>query len=409
MGIRDSYGELVLPPAVILGLSVTSLGVVRSLGRRGIKVIGIDHKKNQIGSFSKYCEALICPKPGRAESDLLDFMESLAHRFVDNVVLIPTNDEFVLFLSRNRKNLSQYYKFLLASEELIEGLNNKSEVVRIAEKQGMQFPKTICPRNIDEVICFSDQIQYPCVIKPAFGYLYDELKFKAVLATNRSELIEIYKKYHKYSEKLVIQEFVSGKDDAQFSYAAYFNAESEPLATFTARKIRQIPPVFGTGTLVAICHEPKVEQIGTPFLRKIKYRGIAEIEFKKDAKNGSFKMIEVNTRIWTQNNLAERCGIDMTYIAYNDILGRPFNGTSKKEQNIQWINVYDDFFACFGALGYFKRGEITFTRWLKSLFSQNEHAVFATDDLRPFVESTKAFLIRVAESIGKTIRSLGNT
>jgi len=58
-----------------------------------------------------------------------------------------------------------------------------------------------------------------------------------------------------------------------------------------------------TGTFVVACHEPEVEQIGISFLRKIEYKGIAEVEFKKDSRNGTFKMIEVNTRIWTQNNL----------------------------------------------------------------------------------------------------------
>lgn len=399
--------SLVLPPVVILGLSVTSLGVIRSFGRKGIRVIGIDHKKDRIGSYSKYCEALKCPRAGEAEDDLLDFMEGVARKIQDNAVLIPTNDEFVLFLSRNRNKLSRYYKFLLASEELIEGLNNKSELKRIAEKQGVQFPETVCPKNIEEVFRISDQIQYPCVVKPVYGHLYNNLQFKGILVNTPYGLIEIYKKYHNYLEKLVIQDFISGEDSAQFSFATYFNAESEPLATFTSRKIRQNPPVFGVGTFVAVCHEPKIEQIGISFLRKIKYKGIAEIEFKKDSKNGCFKMIEVNTRIWTQNNLATRCGVDLPYIAYNDILGRPFSGNSKRGQNIKWINCYDDFFGCFGASGYFKRGEITPTRWLKSLFSKKEHAVFAMDDLKPFMKSTDAFLFRVAKSIRNKIKFIG--
>ena len=288
---------------------------------------------------------------------------------------------------------------------MVEVLNNKQSFYDVAKKNNIPTPRTFSPTAIENIDSIGDIIEYPCVIKPAYGYLYKYLHFKALLAKSRFELIENYKKLANYSNDLVIQEIIPGNDDLQFSLATYFNRNSLPLATFTSRKIRQLPPRFGTGTFVGSCLEPTIVKLGTSFLRKLNYRGIAEIEFKKDPRDGRFKMIEVNTRIWTQNNLAERSGIDLPYIAYVDILGGKAERRSQTKQSIKWVNLCDDFLACFGSLGYFNRGEITPSIWLKSLISKKEHAVFAVDDMRPFMKASQVFLSRLKKGMINRIKT----
>jgi len=387
------------PVAVIMGLSITALGVVRSLGRRSIEVIGVDYEKQQIGRYSKFCKAIFCPNPEESPKDLLVFMKNLQNKLSTEAVLIPTSDEFVRFVSENRSALTPHYKFMLPSPELVEKLNDKREFYSIARNNGIHCPEVFSPRCLEDVIDISKEIGYPCVIKPAFGSLYKHLHFKAIMAKTSQELLENYRKYQQYIDKTLIQEFVLGRDDAQYSLATYFNANSEPLVTFTSRKVRQTPPGFGTGTFVTNCLEPEIERIGISFLKKLNYKGIAEVEFKRDSRDRIFKMIEVNTRIWTQNNLAMRCGIDIAYAAYIDMTGGRVERSFQKEHDIKWINFYDDFFACFGSSGYLRKREITLVLWLKSLMGRKEYAIFALDDIKPFIYATKAFIIKILSKV----------
>jgi predicted ATP-grasp superfamily ATP-dependent carboligase len=285
---------------------------------------------------------------------------------------------------------------------VVELLNDKRAFYGVARRSNISTPKTFAPRSIDDVIDISRRIEYPCVLKPAFGYMYKHLHFKGTMARNSHELLGACKKLDEHMGSLLIQELVSGTDDNQYSLATYFNSDSQPLAMFTSRKLRQFPSHFGTGTFVASCVEVRVEELGISFLKKVHFQGAAEVEFKRDAKDGRLKMIEVNTRMWVQNSLALRCGIDLAYIAYVDMLGGKLDRTTQLQKEVKWLNFCDDFFACFGSSGYLAKREITLSNWLKSLMCKKEFALFCISDLKPFFIALKGCLIKFKKKIGRS-------
>lgn len=374
-------------PAIVLGSSLTSLGIIRSLGRRGVEVLSLDYQLRPIASYSKYCKYLKCPNPLTNDNELVTFLKSLRDKFLLDPVLLFTNDEFTLFLSRRRKELSSGFKFLLPPEDLVELLNDKRRFCNFASSFDIPTPVTFSPATLTDIEQIVESTIFPCVIKPAYGYLYNRFKFKGIIAKNPSELFEHCKGFADCLRDLVIQEVIPGDDNLQFSVAAYCNERSTPLATFVSRKIRQNPPGFGTGTFVISWHEPHLERTAVSFLEKINYRGIAELEFKRDERDGVVKMIEVNTRFWVQNNLATICGIDLPYIAYSDIVGAKVGRHCQSQRNVKWINVFDDFQACFSSAGYFKKGKINPWNWLISLAGEKQCATLAIDDMRPFITS----------------------
>ena len=62
-------------PAFVLGMFETGLAVGRSLGRKGVKVIGLDFKKD-IGFYSRYILGQLCPHPIEKEQEFIDFLDS---------------------------------------------------------------------------------------------------------------------------------------------------------------------------------------------------------------------------------------------------------------------------------------------------------------------------------------------
>ncbi len=78
----------------------------------------------------------------------------------------------------------------------------------------------------------------------------------------------------------------------------------KPLVVFTKRKLRQNPPGFGVGCYHITQLGPAVAEMGLRFLQAADFRGIANVEFKRDARDGTLKMIECNARFTAANELS---------------------------------------------------------------------------------------------------------
>jgi hypothetical protein len=65
------------------------------------------------------------------------------------------------------------------------------------------------------------------------------------------------------------------------------------VGIFTSRKIRQFPPHFGNSSLVQHVHEPKVVELTAQICWQLGLVGYVSIEFKQDARDGAFKIIEL--------------------------------------------------------------------------------------------------------------------
>jgi predicted ATP-grasp superfamily ATP-dependent carboligase len=68
---------------------------------------------------------------------------------------------------------------------------------------------------------------------------------------------------------------------------------------------------------------PELADAAVALLLALEFHGIAQVEFKRDPRDGTFKLIEVNPRLWEWHGLAAACGVDFPRIAYLDSVGRP--------------------------------------------------------------------------------------
>src|SRR3712207_2434983 len=60
---------------------------------------------------------------------------------------------------------------------------------------------------------------------------------------------------------------------------------------------------------------------GLRLLRTLGYHGIAQVETKLDPRDGRYKLIEINPRLWQWHGLAAACGVDLPWIAHRDLVG----------------------------------------------------------------------------------------
>ncbi|KAA3625951.1 MAG: hypothetical protein DWQ02_20665 [Bacteroidetes bacterium] len=370
-------------PAVVFGLFETGLGVARALGRKGVQVIGVDHKKD-IGWYSKYVRPLKCPNPLENEKAFLRWVSNNFSRDHDIPVFF-TGDDFLYPFSKNREALREYFRFNLPEHKKLEQIADKYSQYLLAKKAGLNVPQTWLIDNASQIKegNFPDDC-WPLIIKGrevnSWRKIYGGTK-KGFKVNDFHELGKLIKPALEQNLSIIAQEIIEGPDTNHFKYSAYRTDSGKILAEFCLQKIRQNPIRFGIGSVVKSIKKPALLKSGRQLFENIDYQGIGSAEFKLDEKDGKLKLIELNPRYWQQNTLAETCGINFPFLNYQDLLEKePSHNLSTYRLGVKWVNIYMDFKSF---LDYKKEGEITFPQWLQSLSGPKVFSDYALDDPIP--------------------------
>ena len=373
------------PIAFILGIYPTSnLGAVRNLGRHGVPTVVLDIKKSQAAFFSKYGKGFLCPHPKYDEETYIDFLLHIGAQLPEKGVLIPTGDTETLTLLRHQSQLESYYHFTMASYEKVDLFINKQLFYQYLEKQDIPHPKTFFPHDENDVKAASAELSYPCIVKPIYPtYFRFDFHTKLFIASSPQQLLSLYRKAHEKNHEMMLQEIIPGEADTMFGYNAYYDHRGTPHGMFMYQRIREWPLGFGNGCYIQHVQEPILEQITTSLMQKIDYYGIVDAEFKRDPRDGLFKFIEVNPRVWMQNSFPSRYGYNLPYMAYLDAIGKPLpeNPMSVQHHTVKWVYFLEDIQSVRAQI---RNRSIQLRTILPAYSLRNEHAVFAWDDPLPF-------------------------
>lgn len=372
-----------------LGGSQGTLGVVRTLGREGVPVTLVSENRESPVLHSKYCkEKIHTDGLNFNHKETLDILIDYAKRQNEKPLLFPTADPDLAFISRERHELAKYFHLFISSEEIIENFMDKGKFYKYANKMDSIIPRTFIPENIDEVSNVGDKMEYPAIIKPLLPVSWTDVNIqkivdckKALIVASKDELIGMYKKIAAYDKGMVIQEYIHGRDDDLYSLHIYMDRNSEPLGYFTGRKIRTYPAYAGIGCFVISVYVEEIIEKGIRMLRQVNYNGLALLQFKKDARSGEFKLLEINPRTSSWNLLAYECGINLPYIAYADTVKIDFQRPGKQVEGVKYLYLKNDVNAF---REYWKKGDWTLLGWLNSLRGKKVYQVYAWDDPKPF-------------------------
>ncbi|MCI0472898.1 MAG: hypothetical protein L0Y76_04870 [Ignavibacteria bacterium] len=386
-------------PAFVFGMFETGLAVGRSLGRRGVSVLGFDHKKD-IGFYSRYIKPELSPHPLKNPEAFKDFLLEKALAFVHKPVIFITSDDFLEFFVSNKKELSNYLLFNLVGENLLDLTFSKNKFYTKFIGTDVQIPALY-----DYDANAGANINYPVLIKgDNVNRWRDKVNSsnKVIIAKDISELGMICGNLRSRGIDFVMQEIIPGADNCFYKYCAYRTKEGEILSEFMLRKLRQNPVRYGVGSLVISCKNDELRKAGREVFKILDYKGIGSVEFKFDERDGKFKLIELNSRYWQQNSLSDKCGINFPLMEYLYLTCQDYSGFHNDyEQGIKWINVYMDF-ASF--LVYRKEKQLSLSEWIDQLKGKKVFSDFAGDDLMPSLYET--IIMNKISKIPKYIRKI---
>jgi D-aspartate ligase len=377
-------GENVIP-AVVLGAATTGLAVIRSLGRKGVPVTGVDKARLTAGYFSRYCQGVKSPDPETDEGGYVRLLLELGEKMEGCPVLFPTRDREVSIVARHREALKKYYRIPLAGQDLIEKLVDKRKFYELIRCMDVDYPVTFVPRDAAHVSEISRQIEYPCIVKPVDTVPFSQqFGVKCFQARDAEELIRGYDRAVNNGHEVILQEVIPGDEQCLCMFEGYFDKDSEPLSIFMQRKIRNCPELYGIGSLVEGYIDQEIACLGMRFMKGIGYHGIGELELKKDPRDGRYKVIEVNARPWTQLWLATCSGVNLPYIAYLDMIGEPVEIAQEYCPGLKWLCMSDDFRTCLSRM---KNGSLGLREYLNTLQGEKVYSVLDFADLAPWLLS----------------------
>ena len=369
---------------MILSGQTAGLGVIRGLGMRGIRSTVIYSDRREMGRKSKYVQQEIYfPEPIEHEEE---FIARLMENGVGSPgqVLIPTSDATLAVASRNKEILQEKYRVACPDWETTRIFLDKKYTCTLAEQTGVPAPKTLLPHCVEDLELWGPALQFPCLAKPSQSHLFRaHFSRKMTKVDDMDALLRAYREVEPTGVELMIQEYIPGKDSLGANYNAFF-WDGQPLYEFTAHKIRNSPPTTGSPCVVISAEIPEVIEYGRRLLGAIRYSGFACTEFKRDPRDGTYKLMEVNVRHNLSSRLAIHCGMNFPWLEYLHICGEKMP-SANYEKGVYWIDIGRDVKSWAGRIG---KDDLTLKGFFEPYLRRHVFAILDWKDPLPAVLRT---------------------
>lgn len=380
--------ETTNPPAVLLGGVGAALSVTRSLSRHGVEVYVLGDRSSLVGA-SRHGTLVDLGAGG----DVQDRWREWLARGPRGAVVLPIGDDGLELVAKHRSWLEeQDYVPIEANDEILLAMLDKQRTHDVAARAGIAVPATMSVSSPSDAAAVADSIGFPCGLKPLHSHLFARHSdVKLFTVNDAAELSDVVERTGALGLEMLATAIVPGGDERHVSYYTYIDAHSEPLFSLTKQKLRQYPIHFGLGTYHLTDWSPEVAAEGLRFCQAIGLRGLAHVEFKRDARDESLQLIECNHRFTGVNEIIRVAGIDLGILTYDHLLGRPIQRMPAYRSGVRLWSPIEDWRA---VREYRQDGELSYREWCSSLFHRQHPYFFDWRDPGPSLRSFGAKVLR---------------
>lgn len=355
------------PPAIVLGGDVNAASVARSLGAAGVVVHALGTGAADPVRDSRFCTSYV--RFARAEDvqhRWRDWLQDNAPR-LEGAVLLPCNDDALALIAASRGALQELgYRPFEADDEVLATMLDKRRTAELAARIGIPAPQSMVLEGGASLEQAAAEIGFPCGLKPLHAHVLARHPGwgKLIIARDAAHLRTLFAQLDALGVRLLATEIIPGEDPCYRSYYSYMDADGQPLLHFTKQKLRGYPPRRGLWTYHLTTRDPDVIEMGLRFFQRAGVRGLANVEFKLDPRDGVLKLIECNHRFTAANEIVRLAGLDLALLTYERALGRPGPDVSRYRTGKRLLNPIEDVRA-FRALR--AEGKLSTIGWLRSL------------------------------------------
>ena len=358
------------------------MDLVRPLGLAGVEV-AVVAVSGAPTRFSRFVRAVIeADETQQTGEQVVEQLIRFAAGQSSKPILFYDSDAALSIISQYAGRLREHFAFVIPPSTLVEDLVDKSRFQLIAERLGLPVPPTqeLVPgpaTGAPDV-----KLRYPIVVKPVSRA--DHFRWEAFQARGKAHRVqsadafrEIWPRLGATGARVIAQELITGHERQIFSFHAYVDADGRIAAHFVGRKIRTFPREYGDTSALTITADPEVAESGIDILRRLDFRGVAKLDFKRGP-DGRLHLLEINPRFNLWHHPGAITGVNIPAFVYADLTGRPRPRSEPARVGTTWFKAWRDPVAA-------RQDGMSLVAWLRWAMRADSTAVLAWDDPMPFV------------------------
>lgn len=374
--------SVTLPPALILGGDANALSVARDLARMGVTVYAVGEPGASV-RHSRCCRWIDVPAGDSAEEAWARFLLGPESEHLRGAVVLGCSDAALQVLAHHREPLLQKFRLDDAHPPAQLAMLDKLATYEHASAAGVPTPRFWSVSSRDDVLAVRDELVFPLMVKPRLSHVFEaHFGRKHVVVSGFDELLAAYELARGAGVAVLLVEVIPGGDDQLASYFTYLDDQSRPLFHYAKRVIRRYPSGMGAGCYHVTDWIPELTEVSNRLFRQVGLRGLANIEFKRDPRDGIHKLIECNARFVASDRLAVAAGVHLARFVYGRLVGVAVPPPDRFRVGMRLWDPLRDFRAF---LELRRQGRLTLVRWLASIARRQTLPYFAWSDPMPTV------------------------
>jgi D-aspartate ligase len=378
------------------------LGVIRTLGRLGVPAYAITEPGPTPAAASRYCTArFVWRVTGREDAELLAAqLRAVGDRIGRPTVLVPVDDEAAVLVAEHQAELSEHFLFPRIEPSLPRRLASKPGLYELCLANGVPAPASVTPADLDEVAGFAATATFPIVVKnaevferrlrpvvPGTTVVRSEQDLLALLVPAARRHVSLLHEAasdadgDRQSPGVILQEYVPPEESEDWITHLYCGAGSRCEVMFTGVKVRSWPATAGVTACAYSIVNPALAELSARLCEQVGFRGIADLDWRFDLRDGEYKLVDFNPRTGNQFRLFESVdGVDVVRAQHLDLTGRPVPSSAQLEGK-RIIVEHADIPAQF----VYRRlaGTVRHPSWTDPEHTSTEFAWVALDDPLP--------------------------
>ena len=344
---------------------VTALAVIRSLGRRGVRVAAAERPDRRdrgvLGFSSRHARVRLTMPDPWADPDAF---AAWLRRTAGGRPVFPVGMDTLRWFAGHRPLWSADVHALVPSAEALALAEDKARVHSLAASLGLPVPRQYAP---------GDAVPLPAVVKYRAGEalgLSPAQRYRVV--GDPASLAAVWAEFDRRQPGPLIQEYLPG---GGYGCSTVLLPSGQALPPFVHRRLREYPPGGGPSSFAVSARDAELAAMSLELLRALDLAGPAMVEWKRDGE-GVCRLLEVNPRFWGTLPLAVAAGADFPWWAFQHLVGG-VPRTAPYREGVRLRYVLKDFLAARAAgispLGYVRECRA----------QPSAEAVWAPDDPRP--------------------------
>jgi predicted ATP-grasp superfamily ATP-dependent carboligase len=284
----------------------SAVSIIRSLGRRGFRLVAADSVPRSPGFYSRYTtDRVLYPDPTKAPDEFVDTLHRAARDLRVDLV-IPVTDEVILPLVRARERFADVALLAIPDEPARAAAADKLETIELAARLGIPVPRTTPVEDPAEAASAAQELGWPVVVKPRLSRLYRNGSVSAFHVAYAPDARGLATELGRLNgSPVLLQEYRRGTGLG----VELLTHRGRLLAAFQHRRMHEVPISGGASAFrESVPLDPVLLEHSMQLLRELDWTGLAMVEFRVD--DGEATLMEVNGRIWGSLPLAVKSGID---------------------------------------------------------------------------------------------------